>query len=644
MENSGFWVGPVDAPDTYELITELGFGGEGRVWKAVVPLSNSGRRYVAVKMLPATEQDGEREQWARYGHLLSALAHPGIVRITDVFIGPVMHRNDGSPKTGRVRYIVMDFIEGTTLREWITDHPEVTAAERIAQLRNIGSALDELHSGRTTDVPVAHGDVKPENIIIRPNGGSILVDLGMTRLTDAGGITGKSNPYAAPELHVPGTPATPESDAFAFAATLAHTLTGELPPMNDEDHLDLDALRSRMAQSSVTSHRPAMVREIVAALATPPDDRPRHLSEWLNAISATLSQTTNPVPAEHPAGLQSRAGWPPHRRRFGKLWSRKRVFATTAAAISLVALSLGWFLLPLQETAIGETASLGAPYDAATEPAADIEDDTMINGGEFDSSASEPPAPATQGVLESSAPPPLTEDASSIDATGVGEQSEDPATADPSITDEADPDFEQPNDDQSELEPNDGDETPPPDIGNQVAPVAPRELDDYVNTDERQIDPEPGDNSNPEPTTPPTTKAQPTTKNSSPLPPVIEPQVLSSRPGGNCDGKVVANGAHNHQVDGHVVATTTIYYNSATGRNCAVLTKRQYLGEQSYLALTLCNANEQCDRDWNYYAREAGPVYVDGKNMCLSITVAALSPNRTQWVLPETKITGVHCG
>ena len=52
-ENSEFWVGSFDTPDTYELITELGSGGEGQVWKAVLPLSDAGRRHVAVKIMPA---------------------------------------------------------------------------------------------------------------------------------------------------------------------------------------------------------------------------------------------------------------------------------------------------------------------------------------------------------------------------------------------------------------------------------------------------------------------------------------------------------------------------------------------------------------------------------------------------------------
>src|SRR5262245_34568189 len=112
---SDFWVGPASAPDTYRLVSLLGGGGEGEVWKAVLPLSTGGRRAVAVKISPAKASDDDGH-WDQYGHLLRSMSHPGLVRVTDVFLGPGMHR-EGEPGSGTSRYVVMDYIEGPNLRE-----------------------------------------------------------------------------------------------------------------------------------------------------------------------------------------------------------------------------------------------------------------------------------------------------------------------------------------------------------------------------------------------------------------------------------------------------------------------------------------------------------------------------------------------
>jgi hypothetical protein len=290
LSDGDFWVGPAAAPDKYRLVEQVGKGGEGEVWRAVLPLSAAGRTTVAIKIMSA--RPGDEAEWEQTDRLLSTLHHPGLVRVTDVFTGPGQHRAGLADPATRSGYVVMDFVEGLTLREWYNEHPDTLISDRIRKLRNVAGALDEMHSGRATNVPVAHGDVKPANIVVREDGGTVLVDLGLARLTDATGASGRSAPYAAPELRVPGAMATPSADWYAFAATTAQVLLGARLPMTPEGWLDERLLAERLHRDALTARRPALIQHIRDTLASPPQARAGSLALWLDAALDTLSQKT----------------------------------------------------------------------------------------------------------------------------------------------------------------------------------------------------------------------------------------------------------------------------------------------------------------------------------------------------------------
>src|SRR5581483_786444 len=288
---SDFWVGPVSAPETYRLVSLLGGGGEGEVWKAILPLSTGGRREVAVK-ISRSKPDDDTGRWEQFGHLLRSMSHPGLVRVTDVFLGPGMHRHGEHP-AGTHRYVVMDYIEGSNLREWAAENTEATASQRLRLLGMVAAALDEMHSGASTQVPVAHGDVKPSNIVVRPDGAAILVDLGLARLADADGVTGRSAAYAAPELRTRGAQATPEADRYAFAVTVAHVLTGQAPPVDTHGWLNPPALHQLLASNPLTARRHMLVNRIMTAISSPPETRPSQLRELLDGAVESLSLLTS---------------------------------------------------------------------------------------------------------------------------------------------------------------------------------------------------------------------------------------------------------------------------------------------------------------------------------------------------------------
>lgn len=291
MSAADFWVGPFARPDTYRLVELLGGGGEGEVWRAELPLSAEGRGIFAVKILPA--HPGDDREWERTGRLLRTLHHPGLVRVIEVFTGPRRHRAGLADPESRAGYVIMDHIEGVTLREWCEENPGAPISERLRKLRTVASALDEMHSGEATNVPVAHGDVKPANIVARATGGAVLVDLGLTRLTDAAGVSGLSATYAAPELRRPEAMATPEADRYAFAVTTAQTLLGRQLPVGPDGWLDVGSLEHMLHTHPITARRPGLVRHVLSAITAPPEGRPRWLRQWLDGATDSLSQATD---------------------------------------------------------------------------------------------------------------------------------------------------------------------------------------------------------------------------------------------------------------------------------------------------------------------------------------------------------------
>jgi serine/threonine protein kinase len=254
----------------------------------------------------------------------------------------------------------MDYIEGSTLREWCDEHPDATAATRLRMLRMVASALDEMHSGTATEVPVAHGDVKPSNVVVRPDGGTVLVDLGLARLTDAAGVSGHSSPYAAPELRARGSLATPEADRYAFAVTTAQVLTGQPPPTGPDRWLNVADLETVLRTHPITQRRPALVKQILDTVIAPPEARPRQLRPWLDAAADTLSQITTTGPNRPPTQqLPRTASRPPaaattladtvippvaspppkgHRRRRGQIIAS--VILAVAATVGAAAIAL----------------------------------------------------------------------------------------------------------------------------------------------------------------------------------------------------------------------------------------------------------------------------------------------------------------
>ncbi|HUG68480.1 MAG TPA: protein kinase [Pirellulaceae bacterium] len=211
----------------FQIHARLGSGGMGDVYSA-----EDGRlaRRVAVKVLsPEFTQNADRvRRFEREARAASALNHPNIVTIHDIGLSDVG------------RFIVMELVEGKTLRERF---PELPSVEVVADIgRQIAEALDVAHS-----IGIVHRDIKPQNIMVRDDGYVKVLDFGLVRLVlntqrelppqamdSDSNLSNRANvfvgtiSYMSPE-QAQCQPATAASDMFSLGIVLYELASGAHP-------------------------------------------------------------------------------------------------------------------------------------------------------------------------------------------------------------------------------------------------------------------------------------------------------------------------------------------------------------------------------------------------------------------------------
>ena len=214
MEGYEKYVGAV-LDGRYKIEKIIGIGGMAVVYKAHDMLMN---RPVAVKMLK-DEIAGDEESVKRFVNESKAVAmmsHRNIVSIYDVSV-----RDD-------VKYIVMEYIEGITLRNYMSKRGQLTLREIISYTEQILLALSHAHSKG-----IVHRDIKPQNIMLLKNGIIKVTDFGIAKLPNAETVTMTDKAigtvyYISPE-QASGQPIDRRSDLYSLGVMMYEMATGELP-------------------------------------------------------------------------------------------------------------------------------------------------------------------------------------------------------------------------------------------------------------------------------------------------------------------------------------------------------------------------------------------------------------------------------
>jgi serine/threonine-protein kinase len=298
----------------YRLVERVGAGGMGEVWRAVDEVLG---RTVAVKLvLPSLHTDPDfARRFLAEARAMASVHHPGVVAIHD--FGETRHHG-----VDRVAYLVMEYVAGEPLSSVLARVGRLSAATTMDLVSQTAQALQAVHNHG-----IVHRDVKPANLLVRPDGSIALTDFGIAlgadamALTQPGTVLGTPS-YISPE-QVQGQPASARSDVYALGLVAYECLAGRRPFVG-EDPFGAALQRVHHAPPALPADVPPRIAGVVSqALAADPARRWQTAAEFALAAQRAVDGG-QPVATPHHPGLQAR------RRRL-------RIVAPIAAAVVLLA-------------------------------------------------------------------------------------------------------------------------------------------------------------------------------------------------------------------------------------------------------------------------------------------------------------------
>ena len=262
----------------YQLLRQVATGGMASVYEA---LDTRLDRKVAVKIMHShlAQDEAFVSRFIREAKAAAALSHPNIVAVQDQG-----WNQSGVPAV----FLVMELIEGHTLREYLNERGRFEIKDAINYLTPILSALSAAHA-----LGIVHRDIKPENILISKDGRIKIADFGLARgeiigttMTAESSVILGSVSYLSPEQVQRGI-ADSRSDVYAAGIVAYEMLTGEKPFNGDTPiqiaymHVNEEIPRLRSKRKEI----PQGLDDLIAsATAKNPDDRPRTATQFLERL------------------------------------------------------------------------------------------------------------------------------------------------------------------------------------------------------------------------------------------------------------------------------------------------------------------------------------------------------------------------
>ena len=308
----------------YQLIRQMASGGMATIYEG---LDTRLDRKVAVKVMhPHLAQDEQFvERFIREAKASAALSHPNIVSVQDQG-----WNQNGTPAV----FLVMELVEGHTLREYLNEQGALSVASGIQFLLPVLSALAAAHR-----LGIVHRDIKPDNILISKEGRIKIADFGLakgpllgTTMTAESSIVLGSVSYLSPEQVQRGI-ADARSDVYSAAITAFEIFTGEKPYAGEEPiqiaYMHVNE-RVPLMSTKRSGIPPELDQLIFRATNSDPDARPRDASEFHQSLTL-IAQALDPnqkqlsLELDIPIAPMRPASKKPNRRERARIEKEKTV-------------------------------------------------------------------------------------------------------------------------------------------------------------------------------------------------------------------------------------------------------------------------------------------------------------------------------
>ena len=264
----------------YRVKGELGRGGMGAVYLAEQP--GLGREVAIKELIPSADADPVAlKRFLQEAQVMARTSHPNLVQVHDLEL------------TGEANYIVLEFVRGKSLRDWI-NQGAIPPPQVFAVMHGVLQALDYAHKHA-----IVHRDMKPENVLLSDDGMVKVADFGIARLTDDTGVGGTATKtgttvgtpqYMSPE-QVASSKVDGRSDLYSAGIMFYELVAGQAPfTANESDGpFTLMAKHVQAPPKPPSLHRPgldmALEEAILKSISKRPEDRYQTGQEFDDAIS-----------------------------------------------------------------------------------------------------------------------------------------------------------------------------------------------------------------------------------------------------------------------------------------------------------------------------------------------------------------------